>query len=203
MKVNQCSIEGWEEWYPEFRTFNDPQLVRMKQEAFRFGREHYRYKYASEYEPDLYRKYHPRWLTLLGSSGAGKTMLAKKLAGFVYPWPTLAKILRAQEYGRFDDICDEKICCIDDIGSEYQSDFVNAKLYEMFSRREGKWTIFTANLSVEQVSAKVDPRIASRMLRHGSVVVEVDITDFNLRSALREPTPQPVGATTPQASVIP
>jgi DNA replication protein DnaC len=94
----------------------------------------------------------------------------------------MAKILRNQEWRRFDDICDQKhTICIDDIGSEYKTDFVDAKLYEMLCRRQGKWTIITANLSLEQLGDKTDPRISSRLIRHGSVVVEVDVADFNLR----------------------
>lgn len=89
-------------------------------------------------------------------------------------------MLREGEYRWFEDLCEERLLILDDIGSEYQTGFVAAKLYELLSLRVQKWTVITANLSTEQLS-EVDARIASRMIRGYSVVVDVDVPDFNLR----------------------
>jgi hypothetical protein len=51
------------------------------------------------------------------------------------------------------------------------------KLYQMFSDGEGRWRVWTGNMSLEQIAARIDQRIASRMLRDGSVVV-VDVKDY-------------------------
>jgi DNA replication protein DnaC len=155
----------------KFQTLNDTQLERMKTESARF---------ITAYKRDL----EPRWLSLLGSSGAGKTMLAQEIkqvcGGRFVPWIKVCKMLREGEYRWFDDLCDELLLYLDDIGSEHHTDFIAAKLYELLSIRVPKWTVITANLSLQQLS-DVDGRIASRMIRGESVVVDVDVPDFNLR----------------------
>lgn len=156
----------------------------------------------------------PHWLSYLGTSGAGKTMLAKWIKGVFrqnldwqidWPateatktdsrphgrimrhrggyqtWANVARDLRNGEYRKFDDLCDLTFLVVDDIGAEHGSEFVNSKLYELCSRREQKWTVFTANLSLSDIEQRIDARIASRMIRHGSVVVDVNVPDFNLR----------------------
>ncbi len=50
--------------FVDFQTFNDPQLEQMKDEA-------------ASFMDDLFNARTPRWLSLLGNAGAGKTMLAK------------------------------------------------------------------------------------------------------------------------------
>lgn len=157
----------------------------------------------------------PRWITFLGTSGAGKTMLArwinavfKQYLDWKIDWPAtertktetnpygtiirdrgqfvwwakIARLMREGEYRVLDDLCQLSFLVVDDIGAEHGSDFVNSKLYELCSRRERKWTVFTGNLSLGDIEKRIDARIASRMIRHGSVVVDVAVTDFNLRS---------------------
>ena len=89
-------------------------------------------------------------------------------------------MLREQKYRWFQDLCDEPLLYLDDIGSEYQTQFIAAKCYELLSVRVPKWTVLTANLSLQQLG-DIDARIASRMIRGESVVVDVNVTDFNLR----------------------
>lgn len=151
----------------------------------------------------------PRWLSLLGTSGIGKTMLAKRInrvfrremdgtiasaseveirrrrGGFV-TWRAVAGALRDGEYRWMDDLCGDWFVCLDDIGSEYATAFTNAKLFEFLSRRERKWTVITGNLSLEQISDTLDARIASRMLRHGNIVVDVNAPDYNLREGTHD-----------------
>jgi DNA replication protein DnaC len=178
--VEAVSIEGWQNRLPEFQTLGDPQLELMKQEAVRFGREFARAHKTPEYHAV------PRWLTLLGKSGVGKTLLCRllilKLGGAFYPWHRVANWLREGEYRIFEDICrDRRIVCIDDIGSEYRTDFLMSKLYELLSERDKRWTLLTGNLSLEAIGEQLDRRISSRMIRHGNIVVETDTKDFNLR----------------------
>lgn len=156
----------------------------------------------------------PYWLTLLGSSGAGKTMLAKWInrvfkqtrdwqidwvatektktdnlpngriirdRGDYVSWATVARLMREGEYRILDDLCQLSFLVVDDIGAEHGSGFVNSKLYELCARRENKWTVFTGNLSLSDIEKEMDARIASRMIRHGSVVVDVNVLDYNLR----------------------
>jgi DNA replication protein DnaC len=155
----------------DFQTLGDPQLERMKTETARF---------ITAFKRDL----PPRWLSLVGTCGSGKTMLAKIIkrvcGGRFVTWVHICNMLREGEHRWFQDLCDEPLLYLDDIGGEYQTPFIAAKLYEILSVRVPKWTVLTANLSTEQLG-EVDARIASRMIRGASVVVDVDVPDYNLR----------------------
>lgn len=170
---------------------------------------------AEQFISDIVNDQPPRWVSFLGKSGAGKTMLATWLnrqfkatldwqinwpatersktptnqqgriiryRGDYVSWATLARQQREGEYRILDDACALSFLVIDDIGAEYGTDFINSKLYELLSRRENKWTVITGNLSLAEVASRIDARIASRMIRHGSVVVDVNVTDYNLRT---------------------
>jgi DNA replication protein DnaC len=93
----------------EFQTLGDPQLKRMKLETARF---------ITAYK----RGYSPRWLSLLGTSGAGKTMLARLVykicEGKFVTWTRVTNMLREGEYRWFSDLMHERLVVLDDIGSE-------------------------------------------------------------------------------------
>lgn len=176
--------------FNDFKPLGDQQLVAMLRAANQFAR-------------DMLDKKAPYWLSLLGTSGAGKTMLARAItkifrhqikdtiisetetrivraSGGFKAWPILINEVRDGEHRMFQDICDDYFVCLDDIGAEHTSPFSLSKLYQFFNAREKKWTVFTANLSLQQLG-DIDTRIASRMIRNGSVVVDVDVPDYNLR----------------------
>lgn len=67
MKVDPRNMRVSER-FKAFQTLNDPQLELMRDEAIRFA-------------DDIVNRRTPRWLSLLGTSGAGKTMLAKIIWG--------------------------------------------------------------------------------------------------------------------------
>jgi DNA replication protein DnaC len=140
---------------------------------------------ADYFEKTSEKKLRGRWLTFLGKSGAGKTMLARgitrRLNGHFARWTTVCNSLKEGEFRLFHDFCHEPVVCLDDIGSEQKSEFVNAKLYEFMSNREKRWTIITANLSLEAISEQMETRIASRMIRNNSKIVDADVPDWNLR----------------------
>lgn len=89
------------------------------------------------------------------------------------------------DYSFISDVCDYPFFVIDDIASEYvkHRDLSASKLYLIGEARLKKWTVITANLSLEQIGDRLDTRLASRMLRNNSMVVDVDVPDFNLRSS--------------------
>lgn len=166
---------------------------------------------ADSFCRDLYANQNPRWLSFLGLSGTGKTHLAKRIAryfranlegclipgqhpdktqfrmrgGFVQ-WRRLANDLRDGDHSVLRDLSEDWFVALDDIGAEYRSksDFLTAKLDELLDSRLGKWTIITANLSLAEIGEFMDVRIASRLIRGSSEVIEVDAPDYNLR--LRE-----------------
>jgi DNA replication protein DnaC len=190
--------------FEDFQTLNDHQLERMKNEAVGFI-------------DDLFNNRNPRWLTLLGPAGIGKTMLAKRIwhlfrdhrhgaidwersketekkgckgrvirwrGGFLN-WGSAVNDRMLQ--GDFDflrDVAQHDFFALDDLISEYEKhrELSASKLYYVLERRLGKWTVLTANVTVEQMGDLLDPRISSRLIRGGSVVVDVDTEDYNLRS---------------------
>jgi len=148
------------------------------------------------------------WLTLLGPPATGKTMLAKlcrryfsqhldcftderfdpakerRIRRCIYmPWVEAVRMMLEGNYRFLTDMREAWLVIIDDIGTEYQKnrELSTSKLFEVLNAREGLWTIITANLTVQQIAEQMDARIASRLLRGGSVVIDVDAIDYNLR----------------------
>jgi DNA replication protein DnaC len=172
---------------------------------------------AASFLDDMMNNREPRWLSLLGTSGAGKTMLACIIGKWFFRnrhaqinWPATertkteatpdGRIIRDRggvinwgnainnrmlkgDYDFLDDLRSYYFFTIDDIASEYERhrELSASKLYNVLEARLKKWTIITANLSLEQIGAKLDARIASRMIRGNSTVVDVEVQDFNLR----------------------
>jgi DNA replication protein DnaC len=178
-----------------FQTLSDPQLELMR-------------KAAGAFLVSMATGGPPRWLSLLGSSGAGKTFIADlirkaakqrdlfpnrvlEVVGDRIPingmmrvkWEImLGEVITNRHWGRISDLCMSDFAMIDEIaGDLLPQDVATPKLVEVCERRLGKWTVFTSNKSVNEIRSR-DGRIASRLIRGGSVVVDVNVTDFNLRS---------------------
>lgn len=162
---------------------------------------------AETFIRDIHSGHAPYWISLLGSSGAGKTMLAERIVRWgrkhqerlqdprfnpehhikyrdirMFRWSRCVERMLEGDYGWVREAKEDWLVCCDDIGAEYDKikSLAISKLYEITEARRGLWTIFTANKSLEQV-AQMDGRISSRMLRDESVVIEVDVQDYNLR----------------------
>jgi DNA replication protein DnaC len=131
------------------------------------------------------------WLSLLGKSGAGKTHLAKMinewrkkrtLGRYFYPWGDLVSMARDGQLGKIRDRVEKRtLMIIDDIGTEYETDFSKSLLAEIAEKRLDKWTVFTANLTLKDIAA-IDSRIASRMIRDQNKRLTFENTpDFALR----------------------
>lgn len=172
----------------QFQTFNDPQLEGMLREATRFAAS---INYTAPY-----------WLTLAGPSGNGKSHLVRaiwkqfmqqnrfdnsvKLHGNTGIWCDWRKFCNDIRCGQWDlaaDLCDEWFVVLDDIATEHDpSGFIASKLDLIANARRQKWTLITVNLRLNEIAEKLDPRIASRMLRDNGVVYEINTTDYALRS---------------------
>jgi len=122
----------------------------------------------------------PESIFLYGPTGCGKTHLACAAAhesNCKYGWFTTAPELLLKIRGTFANdshtteeeiiktytICD--ILLLDDLGAEKTSEFAITSLYLIIDRRNrnDKKTIITSNLSPQEISEKLDARIASRI----------------------------------------
>ena len=148
----------------------------------------------------------PRWLTLSGGCGAGKSHLARQTkrfwiehAGWVraegksgsyrrlrecrfISWRKFVQRQKAGEFRELVDLMDLPLLIVDDIGAEYDpTGFAKGRLDELLDARLGKWTFITTNLSLQEIGEQLDARIASRMKRGGSRFIKTTAPDYNLR----------------------
>jgi DNA replication protein DnaC len=180
--------------FAEFKTFDEAPLCAMKAACTRF---------CCDMASGVTEA---RWITLAGRSGIGKTMLARGITRFfrrhldclrdesqpgrylrrggLKQWGAVVGDMLSGDYSGIRDLRDDWFVALDDIGAEYErnKELSTAKLYEILSARERRFTVITANLSLAEIGDKLDNRIASRLLRHGSTVISAPKTiDYNLR----------------------
>lgn len=149
----------------------------------------------------------PYWLSLCAKSGTGKTTLARAVyrqfmeqnrfelsydriqnriqgntAMFV-DWRKFCDNLRGGAYELVDDVCDEWFVIIDDLGAERDTTgFIAAATDRILNSRRDKWTLITTNLPISEIGDRIDPRVASRLIRGENQVVEIEADDWNLRA---------------------
>jgi len=132
----------------------------------------------------------PRWLTLSGHSGVGKSHLIKQLwekrfkylpalrstykPSWLY-WPSVTK-----SDALLDDCRHWPVVALDDIApTRWDSDL--DKLLCVLEARQGEWTMITSNLSQSEW-AEIDVRIASRLTRRKSRLVQIEYNkDYDKR----------------------
>lgn len=97
-------------------------------------------------------------------------------------WRRLCGTLRSGDFSEIEFLSDAWFVVLDDIATEHDpSGFIASTLDRIVNSRLRKWTMITCNLSLEQIAEKLDVRIASRMQRDNSKVIEVDVMDYTLR----------------------
>lgn len=133
----------------------------------------------------------PRWLTLFGKSGSGKSHLAC-LAHYLLrkvgvrtvlrSWPTVQDALLKGDTDVIKQLGRAPVLLLDDFGTGYptgdrRARFLVAKLFELFELRRGKWTLFTGMLTPQDISEQIDQRIASRLFRDLNELVDMRDAD--------------------------
>lgn len=146
----------------------------------------------------------PRWLTLAGTRGSGKTMLARQImeqAEQINPgasslWMGPARRPRcvwydetafareAQEWARLPEyLAGDYLVVIDDLGTARDRwDQVADALYRLANARLGRWTVWTTNLTHAEIETKIDARLASRLIRDRNQAVRITAPDYALRN---------------------
>ncbi len=120
-------------------------------------------------------------LLFAGGTGLGKTMLSACIAaavvekGYSVCYESASRLFSKLERNRFSpdeetraqvrqfETCD--LLILDDLGTELPGAFVTAALYSLLNDRllEGKPMIISTNLTMEEISQRYSPQIASRL----------------------------------------
>lgn len=183
MPVAQPITKDWAKWLG-VETFNDPAISLMVDRCAAFS-----LAFKS--------KQHPRWLTLLGNSGTGKTHCAGRAwtylkkniiwdkndytPGKIY-WPEFVSDLRSgNAFEKLRDMVSWPALFLDDIGAERDTTgFASEQLNMLLGRRMDKWTILTSNLSLENLG-QIDPRIADRVIRPPNIFCDIETKSYAVR----------------------
>ena len=166
---------------------------------------------------EMHERQPPRWLTLLGPSGTGKTYLGKLMTSrAVFPagtgglyriswnctwrWKDYLGQVYQKHYELREVLSERPFVVLDEIGSnEKVTDFAVEELFQLLEGRLGKWTVITANINLETIASRYDPRISSRLVRDRNVCVAIETIDYALRN-LGPPDPNRTVATLPLRS---
>lgn len=162
-------------------------------------------RFASDVLVKRRRPVTPYWLTVLGPSGVGKTLLLaqlfRKLANNTERWPIrtrddgsersadCAHVIPGQDlndhkapsyFGRFDLLYIEDAGAM---GNRGAGAVINDRTTELLLYRPRKWTLIDSNLTLDEFAGNLDPRIVSRLKRDGSILIELspEIPDYNFR----------------------
>ena len=122
-------------------------------------------------------------MVFLGSAGLGKThlslaivneVLSKGFEAVYSPAGTLFDKLEKEHYSYsgkdeyLQTILNADLLVIDDLGTEFLSQFIQSGFYNIINTRilKGKSTILSTNLTPNQIADRYSPRVFSRLLGH-------------------------------------
>ena len=145
-------------------------------------REHMRnnYEYCKDYAEHFTTD--SRGLIMYGKTGLGKTHLSLAIAnevlnkGYDVYYGSIQSImdkLEAEHFGRLpreDSIKEDILTCdlliIDDLGTEFATQYTNAELYNIINSRmlSSLPTIISTNLNMNEIAEKYSQRVASRIM---------------------------------------
>lgn len=95
-----------------------------------------------------------------------------------------------RQYDLPEHVAHEWLVCYDDLGTKTFAtagtrESFNDALFRLANQRLGKWTIWSTNLSLEEISNRIDARLASRLIRDGNRFVTIKAGDYALRRRAR------------------
>ncbi len=119
-------------------------------------------------------------ILFMGKSGLGKTHLSLSIVkevvkkGYNVVYGPAQTLFSAAEKERFnysgdsektDEILNAELLVIDDLGTEFMTNFVQSLFYDIVNSRllKGLPTIINTNLSLEELESRYTPRITSRL----------------------------------------
>lgn len=190
MNQNRSTIQTWAKWLG-VETFGDESIEQM-------------IRIAANWSNGVKAAKTPFWMTFMGTSGAGKTMICDRLWKWLqkrpnfnheslnyYPhkiyWPDFVDKLRdGTVYDLYNDMKRWPFLYLDDIWADRQTEFSSEKLSTLLGCRMEQWTMMTANATMQAIGDN-DIRISSRIIRDGNRFVVVKTKDFHLRKITQIP----------------
>ena len=135
----------------------------------------YTIQYAATFTPDS------KSILMFGQTGLGKTHLSLAIAnkvlekGYGVIYDSAINILRSIEKEHFshdhssemiDLVMDTDLLILDDLGTEYETPFYNATIYNIINTRlnRRKPSIISTNLDFSGISRRYDKRVMSRII---------------------------------------
>ena len=169
----ECDFEHFSlDYYAGISTPNCPDCYRKMAENFEFCKE-YAEKFSLNSES----------LFIIGQTGVGKTHISLAIAkevsakGYTVAYGSLLNYISNIEKEHFDRaansgsdtmkiIINADLLILDDLGSEFQTNFNESALYNILNSRinRGLPTIISSNLSGKDLQQKYNDRIVSRLL---------------------------------------
>lgn len=112
---------------------------------------------------------------------------------FLAKWAVMIDKARSKDYAALKLAASDWIKIIDDLGTNSFTEdsfnktpratlFVCQAMGDLLDKRLRKWTVINSNFSRRQFAEQFDSRVASRLTRHGNVIVDcTGLRDFDLR----------------------
>ena len=160
------------DYYPESVEYKDSKSVNSRE--IMCGN----LKYLMDYAQNFTKNSHG--LFMVGKTGLGKTFLSSCIAnellkkGFSVAFDSIQNYLRdieKEHFGKADGdtletLLNADLVILDDLGSEFSSSFNNSVIYNIINSRSnaGMPTIVSTNLSLDELKARYDDRITSRLM---------------------------------------
>lgn len=100
-------------------------------------------------------------------------------------WFDAAKFKRQylddKQYDLPEYLAVEWLVGFDDLGSSNDAkDLLAEAYYRLANQRLGKWTVWTTNLTIDEIAKRIDPRVSSRLIRDENRLITITAPDFAL-----------------------
>lgn len=87
------------------------------------------------------------------------------------------------EYDLPEYLRQDFLVAIDDLGAskDTRDNAAAEGFYRLADQRMGRWMIWTTNLTLGEIAARLDPRLSSRLIRDENKMVTITAPDYALR----------------------
>lgn len=91
-------------------------------------------------------------------------------------------MLDDRQYDLPEHLAHEWLVCFDDLGSKRDAkELLGDALFRLSNQRLGKWTLWSTNLTLDEITARIDARISSRLIRDDNRLVTIKAGDYATR----------------------